>query len=283
MGTTVRRMAATALGWCLAAHAAAAQEPDHAVWLCLEEQEPDLPDQAAVARDLLSGDPDRVYEAMACMPRILSSEEPTTELVEALVAAYEREVALGHPSGDGEWHIGLMASIITTKHPLTIDFLTRSLTGNYFAVEGLLHFGPSVIPGLADLATSPEATPNQANGAMFALREAVAWWGPYLGPESVEAIRRAAIRHLEGAPDFTRGPPWLLEPNMLAYRRGTLFDHAAVIAWALGDPELAAVARDARHPSTGEPGIPDRVREEAPSWEKALQRAANKAGPPPGC
>lgn len=102
----------------------------------------------------------------------------------------------------------------------------------------------------------------------------MAWWGPELGPESREAIKAAAILHFEGAPEFTRGPP-------SAYRRCTLFDHAAVLAGALQDPELAAIARDARRRSTGESGIPDRVREMAPSWERALQRAAERAGSPP--
>ena len=261
---TTTLLAATALGWCLAAHVAAAQEPD----------------QAAIALELRSGDGGRIGKALARLEpnhpfffaRYPEGFEPTAELVEALVAAYEREVALGKPNG--ELSISILTHIIATKHPLTIDVLTRSLTGSYPAVEALLNFGPSVIPGIVDLATSSEATPDQAEGAMFALREAVAWWGPELGPGNLEAIRAAAVLHLEGAPDFIRGPP-------STYRQGTLFDHAAVIAAALQDPGLSAVARDARHPSTGEPGIPDRVREKALSWERALQRAEDRTRPPP--
>ena len=270
MRTTTLLAALAALGWCLAAHVAAAQEPD----------------QAAIALELRSGDGGRIGRALVRLEppgpfyaRYPEGFEPTAGLVEALVAAYEREVALGKPNG--ELSISILTHIIATKHPLTIDVLTRSLTGSYPAVEALLNFGPSVIPGLAELATSPEATPNQAGGAMFALVEAVAWWGPELGPVNLEAIIRAATLHLEGAPDFVSGPPWMLEPDMLAYRRGTLFDDAALIAAALQDPGLAAAARDARHPSTGEPGIPDRVREKAPSWELARQRGEDRARPPP--
>ena len=259
---TTTLLAALALGWCLAAHVAAAQEHD----------------QAAIARELRSGDGDRIGEALVRLQppgpfygRYPKGFEPTAEFVEALVAAYEREVALGYPNG--ELSIALHFHIIATKHPLTIDVLTRSLYGSYPAVEALLNFGHSVIPDVVDLATSPEATPEEASGAMSALREAVAWWGPELGPENREAIKAAAILHLEGAPDFAGGWPSL---------PGTLFDKAAMIAGALQDPDLAAIARDARHPSTGEPGIPDRVREMAPSWERALQRAADRAGPPPG-
>ena len=268
MRTTTLLAALAALGWCLAAHGAAAQEPD----------------QAAIVLELRSGDGGRIGKALDRLEphhpfffgRYPEDFEPTAGLVEALVAAYEREVALGKPNG--ELSIGLHFHIIATKHPLTIDVLTRSLYGSYPAVEALLNFGPSVIPGLAELATSPEATPWEAKGAMFALSEAVAWWGPELGPGNLEAIRAAAILHLEGAPDFIRGPPSLLEPNMQVHTRGTLFDDAAVIAEALQDPGLSAVARDARHPSTGEPGIPDRVRENAPSWERARQRGEARRG-----
>lgn len=60
MRKSALRMAAPALGWCLAAHVAAAQGPD----------------QAAMARDLRSGDPDRVEEALVRLPQIFSFDGP---------------------------------------------------------------------------------------------------------------------------------------------------------------------------------------------------------------
>ena len=265
-------LAALALGWCLAAHGAAAQETD----------------QAAIARELLSKDHDRVVKALNALDslavihlRLGSREdyrfregfEPTAGLVEALIAAYEHEVALAEPNG--ELQISLHQFIVMTKHPLTIDVLTRSLWGSYPAVEALLHFGPSVLPGVVELAMSPEATPYQANGAMFALGKAVERWDQELGPEIREAMREAAILHLEGA--FA---------SFEAYLRGYLFDEAVVLAEALRDPELTAIARDARHPSTGEPGIPDRARklaqerEEAKAVREMLRKADQRRSPP---
>ena len=65
----------------------------------------------------------------------------------------------------------------------------------------MLHLGPSVLPGLVELALSPEATPYEAHGAMFALKTAAERWDGELGPEIREAMKKAAILHLEGAPD----------------------------------------------------------------------------------
>ena len=272
--------AALALGWCLAAHGAAAQETD----------------QAAIARELLSRDPGRIVEALNRLPlvgpplgsaenfRFEEGFEPAAGLVEALVAAYEHETMLGSPNG--ELNFALLRPIILTRHPLTIDVLTRSLHTGNGAKDGLFHFGPSVLPGVADLATSPEATPGQAKGAMWALLAAVERWGQELGPEIRAAIKEAAILHLEGAPDFTRGHPVELEADMQVHARGSLFDDAVALAEALQDPELTAIARDARHPSTGEPGIPDRARklaqerEEAKAVREMLRKADQGRSPP---
>ena len=245
-------LAALALGWCLAAHGAAAQQA--------------AVDQAAIARELLSKDPGRVVKALNALDslavihlRLGSREdyrfregfEPTAGLVEALIAAYEHEVALAEPNG--ELQISLHQFIVMTKHPLTIDVLTRSLYTGTGALDGLLYFGPSVLPGVVDLAMSPEATPHEADGAMFALRKAVERWGGELGPEIRETMKAAVILHLEGAPDSFASAAY-------AHMSGFLFDEAAALAEALRDPELTAIARDARHPSTGEPGIPDAAR-----------------------
>ena len=241
--------AALALGWCLAAHVAAAQE--------------ETVDQAAIARELLSKDPGRVVKALNRLPlvhsRLGSGEdfrfpegfEPAAGLVEALIAAYEHEVALGYPND--ELHLSLRGFIIMMRHPLTIDVLTRSLWGSNAAQDGLLYFGPSVLPGVVDLAMSPEATPYEANGAMSALLAAVERWDGELGPEIREAMKAAAVLHLEGAPDS-------FASAASTHLSDFLFDEAAALAEALRDPELTAIARDARHPSTGEPGIPDAAR-----------------------
>ena len=232
-------LAALAAGWCLAAHGAAQETVD----------------QAAIARELLSNDPRRVTDALYRLPLSREEEfrfeegfEPTAGLVEALIAAYEHEKRLGNPND--ELHIGLHFFIIRTRHPLTIDVLTRSLWGSYPAVEGLLYFGPSVLPGVVELALSPKATPYEARGAMFALETAVERWDGELGPEIREAMKEAAILHLEGAPD---GFASATNANM----SGILFNGAVALAKLLRDPELTAIARKARHPSTGRPGIPD--------------------------
>ncbi|MCE2398388.1 MAG: hypothetical protein J4F34_04990 [Gemmatimonadetes bacterium] len=80
-------LAMLAAGCCVLAHGAAAQETD----------------QEAMVRDLLSNDPDRVISALGRMPMAAYYEfqrgfEPTAELVEALVATYDREFMLGSPN-----------------------------------------------------------------------------------------------------------------------------------------------------------------------------------------
>ena len=237
-------LAVLALGWCLAAYGAAAQETD----------------QAAIARELLSKDPGRVTDALSHLPLIpppLGSREgfrfpegfePRAELVEALVAAYEHEIMLGSPNG--ELNFGLQKPVVATRHPLTIDVLTQTLYLGNAAKDGLLYFGPSVLPGVVDLAMSPEATPYEAWGAMWALIAAVERWDGELGAEIREAMKEAAILHLEGAPEsFASAAD--------AHFSGHLFDNAVALAKALRDPELTAIARKASHPSTGRPGLLD--------------------------
>lgn len=231
---------ALAAGWCLAAHGTAAQETEN---------------RAALVRDLLSEDPDRVSSALDHLPLawppydFREGFEVTTELVEALVAAYEREYVLGSPNG--ELFFALQKPVIATRHPLTVGILTRTLWGGNAATEGLLYFGPFVLPGVVDLAMSPEATPYEADGAMWALRKAVERWDGELGPEIREAMKGAAILHLEGAPDS-----FASAAEASSTMRDFLFDNAVALAKLLRDPELTAIARKARHPSTGRPGIP---------------------------
>lgn len=150
----MKRIALAALAFgCLAAPAASAQETE---------------DRDVLVRDLLSEDPGRVSSAIGRLPlvedprpgvwfKFREGQEVTAELAGALVAAYEHEKRLGSPNG--ELDMGLMAAIIATRHPLTIGILTRSLWGDFSAKEGLLYFGPSVLPGVVDLSLSPEATP----------------------------------------------------------------------------------------------------------------------------
>ena len=116
------------------------------------------------------------------------------------------------------------------------------------ATNALLRFGPGVLPGAAALAVSPEATPQEAHGALWVLLDGIKRWGPaQLASDIREAIKGAAILHLEGPPDHFAST---------AMFRGLRFEDAVEIAKLLGDPELTAVARKARHPETGKPGIP---------------------------
>jgi len=238
-------LAMLALGWCLATGGTAAQETD----------------QEAMVRGLLSEDPEIVLRAYGLLPLVYVHDAPglgtkfqegyevTAELAEALAEAYEREAMLGSPNG--ELSIGLLTAVIATRHPSTIGTLTRALWGNYFAVQALLDFGPTVLPGVVDLALSPEATPYEAEGAMFALKAAVERWDGELGPEIRGAMKEAAILHLEGAPDS-----FASAGEESGHMRDFLFDGAVALAEVLRDPELTAIARNARHPSTGKPGIP---------------------------
>ncbi|MCE2398755.1 MAG: hypothetical protein J4F34_06955 [Gemmatimonadetes bacterium] len=230
-------LAMLAAGCCLLAHGAAAQETD----------------QDAIVRDLLSHDFERIRDALERLPLVYIHDappggahfefpkgfEPTTELVEALVTAYDR-------TPNGELRNGLRKPLIATRHPLTIDVLTRTLYTGNAAKDGLLYFGPSVLPGVVDLAMSPEATPNEATGAMSALKAAVERWDGELGPEIRGAMKEAAILHLEGAPDSFASAG--------SHMSGFLFDDAVALAEVLRDPELTAIAYNARHPSTGKPG-----------------------------
>lgn len=92
--------AVLATGWCLMTQAATAQAEGG---------------QDALVRDLLSEDPDRVARAVALLPLVWPADgeavvgygiefregyEVTTELVEALVIALEREYRLGSPNGE---------------------------------------------------------------------------------------------------------------------------------------------------------------------------------------
>ena len=146
-------LAALALGWCLAAHGAAAQETDG----------------DAIVRDLISEDPGRVSRALESLMVFIPREgfkfrdvyEITTELVEALVAALEHEHMLGNPNG--ELNLALLDAVVATEHPLTVGILTRAQWSSD-ALEVLLSFGPSVLPGVVELAMSPEATPQEAWG-----------------------------------------------------------------------------------------------------------------------
>ena len=239
-------MAVLAFAWFLAAHGAAAQETDA--------------DRDALVRDLLSEDPGRVLRAVDLLPLVWPHRgedvnpyrlefregyEVTTELVEALVIALEREYRLGSPNG--ELNFALLQAVVVTRHPLTIDILMRTQWGSG-ALEGLLYFGPSVLPGVVDLGRSPEATPDEAWGALRVLKAAVERWDGELGPEIRGAMKEVAILHLEGAPDSFASA---VSSNM----RGHLFDGAVALTKVLRDPELTAIARKARHPSNGRPGI----------------------------
>lgn len=107
-----------------------------------------------------------------------------------------------------------------------------------------------MLPQIAEFAGGPEATGSAARSAQLALIKGVQRWGPELGPEIREAIKEMSVLHLKGPPDgfaSARGPQTWLD---------FLFDGAVELVKALQDPELTAIARKARHPSSGRPGIP---------------------------
>jgi len=233
---------------CLVAHGAAAQEAAGG------------DGRDAIVRDLLSNDRERVASALGQLP-VHGYRTPfpdgyvTAELAGALITALEREKQLfedgREPERYLELNLDLLRAVAATRHPLTVDVLTRSIWGNG-ALDALLHFGPGVLPGVAEQAASPEATPRQAEGALWVLRVALERWGAEkLDAETREAVKGAAILHLEGPPDHFAS----VASQTL---RDFQFDEAAEIAKLLGDPELTAVARKARHPTTGKPAIPPR-------------------------
>ncbi len=232
-------MAVLAAG-CLAVQGAAAQDVESG--------------RAAIIRDLLSGDRSRVNEAAGRLPpRPFPEGYVTVELVEALVAALEHEWRL-HKESTLDPYLELVLDLVrvvaATEHPLAADVLMRSAFMSNDALAAVIDFGPGVLPRVARLAVSPEATSDEANGAMRVLWYALKRWrAEQLAPDIREAIKGAAILHLEGPPDHFAS---LAEPRDLH------FEKAVRIARLLGDPELTAVARKARHPTTGKPGIPPR-------------------------
>jgi len=237
-------LAALAAG-CLAAPGAAAQDAGN-------------DGRDAIVRDLLSGDRGKVNDALGRLPPF-ADDTPfpegyvTVELVEALITALEREKRLHdegrEPERYVELNLSLEEAVVATRHPQTVDILTRTMYGTG-ARDAVLHFGPGVLPGVAELATSPEATPEEANGALWVLWTALERWeAENLAPDIREAMKEAAILYFEGPPDH-------FASTTKQHFRNFQFDKAAEIAKLLGDPELTAVARKARHPTTGEPGIP---------------------------
>ena len=225
-------------------------------------------DQAALARDLISGDRDRVASALERLhagPLVPSDKkdygdvmfregyEVTTELVEALIVALEREMRLQEegrsPDPYLEMDLGLRHAVSATRHPLTVDILLRAWWGGS---DVLLMFGPDmVLPRAVEMARSPEATPYEARQALRVLEDAVERWDETLGPEIREAMKEVAILHLEGPPDSFASAREASETL-----RDFLFDGAVALAKVLRDPELTAIARKARHPSSGRSGIP---------------------------
>ena len=174
----------------------------------------------------------------------------------ALIAALEREERLlrdasTEPDTNLEMNIALMDAMIATRHPLTIDVLMRRAWAGNGPVDAVLHFGPDVLPRVVELAGSPEATAREATGALYTLQRAAERWDAALGPEIREAMKGMAILHLEGPPDgFASANP------TETWWRGFVFDSAVELAKVLRDPELTAIARKARHPTSGRPGIP---------------------------
>ena len=226
-------------------------------------------DQEALVRDLRSDDSERVVRALNLLPIVISDRdegcndgevfregyEVTTELVEALIIALKREVRIREegrsPAPYLEMNYRVMRAVAATGHPLTVDILLRA-EALWGGIDLVLCFGPdAVLPRAVELAGSPEATPREAWGALGVLENAVERWDESLGPEIREAMKEVAILFLEGPPDSFASAR---EANETW--RGFLFDGAVALAKVLRDPELTAIVRKARHPSSGRPGIP---------------------------
>ena len=135
-------------------------------------------DRDAIVRDLMSGDRDRVAASLGRLPMFaydtpLPDGYVTVELAGALVAALEAERRIFNEGREPEKYLelelGLLEAVAATRHPLTIDVLTRLAWIGSGAKNALLRFGPGVLPGAAALAVSPEATPQEANGALWVL------------------------------------------------------------------------------------------------------------------
>ena len=73
------------------------------------------------------------------------------------------------------------------------------------------------------------------------------------GRRFARAMKEVAILHLEGPPDSFASAA---KESGKRHWRDFLFDDAVALGKVLRDPELTAIARKARHPSSGRPGIP---------------------------
>ena len=157
----------------------------------------------AIVRELLSGDRGRVGDALGLLPgHTYGIPFPdgyvTVELAEALVAALEAEQRL-HDEGREpekylELNLDLLRAVAATRHPLTIDILTRLAWIGSGATNALLRFGPGVLPGAAALAVSPEATPQEAHGALWVLLDGIKRWEPGQPWLRISAMPSRALR-----------------------------------------------------------------------------------------
>ncbi|MCY3944638.1 MAG: hypothetical protein OXG18_12900 [Gemmatimonadetes bacterium] len=253
--TTMGRAASAALATALATGGAAAQSAD---------------DQQAIVRELLSGDPERVYMAAGRLPMVWGKwafeegYEVTRELADALLVALERENARAdalwleagghrHPDGPGD-ALHLLAGVVAaTGNPASFDALVDA----GFGVRGEempahdAEFRSRLSEAIdqawmfrqleeardwIENARNPDADGDAALDALGSLAGVERFSrerGEALEPWLREAMREVAILHL--------GRDAALDSKM----RELLFGVAVDLAFALRDPEVDAALRTA--------------------------------------
>ena len=242
--------------------------------------------QSEIARDLKSGDHDKVSRALAEVPSpVWTGGRPrypqgyvvSRELANALIAALEHERRTHVPDGatytgpymcdecEDELQRSLLDCVIALKDPAAIPALVRNSI-QLIVMDALLDFGPRVVPELVKWARDPEALGFGVAGALDMLSSAVVLWGKDMSVKTRADVKAAAALHL-GVP-----------PERYASskdRRNFAFGSAMELASVLRDPDLMAVLRAIAEDEEelARRGLPrsdfDGLRAEAKRWIEA--------------
>ncbi|WP_423926029.1 hypothetical protein [Candidatus Palauibacter sp.] len=207
--------------------------------------------QAEIARDLRSHDRDTVARALGEVPLGYDPEDllgwrfppdylVTPDLSAALISALDREAKL-HMDGctvtgfEGtrnlELSLDLMHYVIALRDPPSIPALVQVICSGGAVRQGLMEFGPTIIPHVVEWARSPDAAWDDINGSMTALGEAEERWGETMPAEARANIKDVAVLHL--------GPPQqrFVEPRHGSY----VLQRAIALASVMRDPDLLTV------------------------------------------
>jgi hypothetical protein len=202
--------------------------------------------QAEIARDLLSGNRDRVAAALAEIPVFHDEEDELTwslapgysvtpELAHALVSALEHEARTNldggtytGPTTHLELVLGLAHSVIALRDTVAIPALVQVVSIGWGVRRALLSFGPEVIPDVLAWATSPDAADSDVAGSLYTLAEAVRRWDDVIDGETRNQIKAAATLHLDGPPAHFSSAQNRLSPLLGAIE----------LAGVLGDQDL---------------------------------------------